>query len=73
MAKGASDLRMAALTFVFALSGCSATFEAPPRPQIIEAPAPADDQPRALCLVRARLFKGLVAVRCSDLAQEFRP
>lgn len=29
--------------------------------------------PEPVCLVRARLFRGLVGVRCSDLAQEIRP
>jgi hypothetical protein len=53
------------------LFGCRGSFEVPPQPTIVAAPI--DDRPKAVCLVRARLFKGLVGVSCSDLAQEFRP
>ena len=53
------------------LSGCSGSIQIPPQPTVVAAPV--DDRPRAICLVRARLFKGLVGVPCADLAQEFRP
>lgn len=52
----------------FVLCGCSGSIQIPPQPVIVEAP-----KPEAVCLVRARLFKGLVGVPCATLAQEFRP
>lgn len=65
-------MKMAALMLGFALAGCAASLQVPPPAPVVEAPV-VDDTPRALCLVRARLFKGLVAVPCASLAQEFRP
>lgn len=52
------------------LSGCSGSIQIPPQPTIVEAPV---EKSEAVCLVRARLFKGLVGVPCATLAQEFRP
>ena len=62
----------AALLLCLVLCGCSAAVQIPPQPAVIAAPVE-DDHPRAICLVRARLFKGLVGVPCADLAQEFKP
>ena len=54
------------------LSSCAGSFEVPPQPKpAVQEQEP--EKPRALCLVRARLFRGMVAVPCADLAQEFRP
>ena len=61
----------AALLLCLVLCGCSAAVQIPPTPVVV-APA-VDDSPRAICLVRARLFRGLVGVPCADLAQEFKP
>lgn len=52
----------------FLLAGCSGSIQIPPQPTVVTVP---DDRP--VCLVRARLFKGLVGVPCATLAQEFRP
>jgi hypothetical protein len=65
-------MKMAAALLALALAGCAATFQAPPPPVIAPVQEEAD-QPRPLCLVRARLFQGLVQVPCGSLAQEFRP
>lgn len=54
----------------FLLAGCSGSIQIPPQPQPVVVQ---NDTPPAVCLVRARLFKGLVGVPCSNLAQEFRP
>jgi hypothetical protein len=64
-----TSVKMLAFMLAFSLAGCAASFQVPPAP----APTPIVEAPRALCLVRARLFRGLVAVPCSDLAQEFKP
>ena len=62
----------AALLLCLVLCGCSAAVQIPSTPVVV-APANVDDSPRAICLVRARLFRGLVGVPCANLAQEFRP
>ena len=65
-------MRWVALLLVLGLNGCAWQGQlGSPSPPIV-APV-ADDRPRAICLVRARLFKGLVGVPCADLAQEFKP
>jgi hypothetical protein len=55
---------------VLMLSGCSfeGRFE-PARQVVVESP-PA---PELMCQVRARLFHGLVAMPCIDVAREIRP
>jgi hypothetical protein len=55
------------------LSGCAGAFSVPPNP-----PPPEPVVEDALdfggwCFVRARLFRGLVPIRCRNLAEEFRP
>jgi hypothetical protein len=60
---------MLAFMLAFSIAGCAASFQSPPPAPV----TPIVEAPRALCLVRARLFRGLVAVPCGDLIQEFRP
>jgi len=65
------------IVLAFSLSGCAGAFSVPPperpveeivRPDVTETP-----DFGGWCFTRARLFRGLVPVKCLDLAREFRP
>jgi hypothetical protein len=43
------------------------------RDGVIEITPRAEPASEPVCLVRARFFRGLVGVKCADLAQEIRP
>lgn len=60
--------------------GCQTTVVPPAGSNIVQRDGVLEITPRsdpepapAVCLVRARFFRGLVGVRCADLAQEIRP
>jgi hypothetical protein len=69
---------MAAIGFALLLAGCQ-TIVAPAgsdvvqRDGVLEITPRAEPAPEPVCLVRARFFRGLIGVKCSDLAQEIRP
>lgn len=64
----------------FLLAGCQTTIVPPAGSNVVQRDGVLEITPRdppasadPVCLVRARFFRGLVGVRCSDLAQEIRP
>lgn len=61
-------------------TGCQTTIVPPAGSEVIQNGGVTEIVPRAdpppvqaICLVRARLFRGLVGVPCASLAQEFKP
>ena len=71
---------MTAAILTLALAGCQTTVIPPAGSSVVQRDGVLEITPRAdpppadpVCLVRARFFRGLVGVRCSDLAQEIRP
>ena len=71
---------MIAAILTLVLAGCQTTVIPPAGSSVVQRDGVLEITPRAdpapvepVCLVRARFFRGLVGVRCSDLAQEIRP
>ena len=72
---------MTAAIFTLFLAGCQTTVIPPAGSSIVQRDGALEITPREdpappaepVCLVRARFFRGLVGVRCSDLAQQIRP
>lgn len=70
---------MITVALALILSACQTTVVPPAgsdvtqRDGVLEIRPRADPAPEPVCLVRARFFRGLIGVKCSDLAQEIRP
>jgi hypothetical protein len=54
-------------------SACSGALDVPPRPEVIAAPVEAEPTLAQTCFVRARFFRGLIPMKCADVARETRP
>jgi hypothetical protein len=61
------------IALAFTCASCSGALDVPPRPEVVAAPTADEPTLAQTCFVRARLFRGLVPIRCADLAREGRP
>lgn len=65
------------LCLALVLTGCQ-TIVPPAGSDIVQRDGvleitPREVAPEPVCLVRARFFRGLVGVKCADIAQQIRP